>query len=266
MFKSGRVLITLAFVMMFVAGCGGQKETGKEAEHERNFQLVKEGQFTFAASGEYRPFSFIKNGKMVGYDIAVGKAIADVLGLEANPVRAKFSGIVTGVKQGRYDAAVASHTITAERKEHVDFSIPYYYSGPQIFVRPGSSIQTKEDLIGKEIAVSKGSTYYDLALKLTSPEKIQAYDSDVVALQSLAKGRHDAVITDAITGQKAISSGLEIVGRAHLGISKQAVAVAKENDRLLEAINKALKQLKQSGRLAEISKKWIGADITKPPE
>src|SRR5690606_20988715 len=92
--------------------------------------------FVFASSGEFRPFSYTdKNGEMKGYDIDVGIEIAKRLGQKAEPVKYKFAGIVEGVKNGRFDAAVASHTITDARKKHVDFSIPYYYSGPQIFIR-----------------------------------------------------------------------------------------------------------------------------------
>lgn len=227
------------------------------------FKLVQAGKFTFAASGEYKPFSFMQGNKMVGYDIAVGDAIAKQLGLTPNPQKAKFSGIVTGIQNHRYDAAVASQTITAARLKHVNFSTPYYYSGPQIFVRPGSSIKTLADLKGKNIAVSRGSTYAKIAAKQTS--NVSYYDSDVVALEALAKGRHDAVITDAITGQKAIQGGLKLQGEAMLGVSKQAVAVAKDRPELLKAVNNALATLESNGTLAAFGQKWVGTDISKAP-
>jgi polar amino acid transport system substrate-binding protein len=265
------IMLAFAFVL---AGCGTSSSGGSAKSSGNNgssdnggkgggkYDLVKPGYFTFAASGEFKPFSYMKGGKMVGYDIAVGKAIAKKLGLKPNPQKAKFSGIVTGVKQHRYDAAVASHTITPERLKEVDFSQPYYYSGPQIFTRPDSDIQKAEDLKGKEVSVSRGSTYVKMAQKYTN--NIPQVDSDVVALQSLAKGHHDAVITDAITGQIAINNGLKIKGQEVLGTSKQAVAVAKGNDKLKKDINKALDELKKSGELKKLSEKWVHKDITKP--
>src|SRR5699024_9252606 len=134
----------------------------------------------FAASGELEPFSFMKDGEMVGFDIDVGKAIAKKLGLEPNPQKAKFSGIITGVKQNRYDAAVANHTITDKRKKQVDFSDPYYYNGPVIFTRPDSNIETAEDLKGKEVSVARGTTYVEMVKEYT--DNIPQVDSDVVAL------------------------------------------------------------------------------------
>jgi polar amino acid transport system substrate-binding protein len=186
------------------------------------------------------------------------------MGMEPEQKKFKFSGIVEGVQSGRFDAAVASHTITEERAEKVAFSTPYYYSGPQIFVRPDSSVQTLEDLEGMEIAVSKGSTYADTASEVT--DEIQSYDSDVVALEALSKGKHDAVITDFVTGKEAINAGLELEARKLLGRSEQAIAVAKDNEELLEKINKALEALREDGTLAEISEKYFGDDITTEPE
>jgi polar amino acid transport system substrate-binding protein len=262
-------MLCLCFSFALLA-CGTSNETGGNSNDKSGdagggkskFELVKDGKFTFAASGEYKPFSFMKDGKMVGYDIAVGEAIAKKLGLDPVQKKAKFASIVLGVQKHRYDAAVASHTITKDRLEHVNFSIPYYYSGPQIFTRPGSDIKTVADLKGKEIAVSRGSTYAKLAQKYT--DKIKQYDSDVVALQALAKGHHDVVITDAITGQKEIKAGVKIEGHDMLGTSKQAVAVPKDRPKLLKAINKAIQELKEDGTLAKLGEKWIGKDISQP--
>ncbi|SIC41405.1 amino acid ABC transporter substrate-binding protein, PAAT family, amino acid ABC transporter membrane protein, PAAT family [Mycobacteroides abscessus subsp. abscessus] len=146
----------------------------------------------------------------------------------------------------------------------MNFSIPYYYSGPQIFVRPDSSAKSLDDLKDLEIAVSKGSTYADSAEEVT--DNIIFYDSDVTALEALSRGKHDAVITDFITGKEAIGSGMEIEGKELLGRSEQAIAVAKENEELLDQINEALEKLHEDGTLTEISKKYIGEDITKDPE
>jgi polar amino acid transport system substrate-binding protein len=227
--------------------------------------LVEDGKFTYAASGEFKPFSFTNDdGSMSGFDIEVAEAVAKELGLEPVQNKFKFGGIVEGVKSGRFDAAVASHTITEERLQAVNFSMPYYYSGPQIYVRPDGSIETLEDLEGLEIAVSKGSTYTANAEEVT--DNIQFYDSDVVALEALSKGKHDAVITDFITGKEAIGAGMKIEGKELIGRSEQAIGVAKDNEELLEKVNEALKTLRENGTLTEISKKYIGEDITVDPE
>lgn len=269
--KKLNILFIIGLLAFFLAACGSEESSGSGGDSEgeasgdsNEFDLVEEGKLTVASSGEFKPFSYMEDGKMIGYDIAVGEAIAEKLGLEPVQQKAKFSGIVAGVKTGRYDIAVASHTINEKRLKEVNFSEPYYYSGPVIFTRPDSDVESAEDLKGKEISVSRGSTYVDMAKEYT--DNIPQVDSDVVALQSLAKGHHDAVITDAVTGQTAIDNGLEIENRGQLGVSEQAVAVAKENDKLKEAVDEALKELKESGKLKELAMEWVGVDITKEPE
>jgi polar amino acid transport system substrate-binding protein len=243
-----------------VLGACGSKEASSGG-----MKLADEGKFTYAASGEFKPFSVTDaDGTMTGFDIEVGEAVAEELGLEPVQKKFKFGGIVEGVKSGRFDAAVASHTINEDRLKAVNFSIPYYYSGPQIFVRPDSSAESLDDLKDLEVAVSKGSTYADSAEEVT--DNIIFYDSDVTALEALSRGKHDAVITDFITGKEAIGSGMEIEGRELLGRSEQAIAVAKDNEELLEKINEALEKLHEDGTLTEISKKYIGEDITVDPE
>ncbi|MUK86953.1 transporter substrate-binding domain-containing protein [Ornithinibacillus sp. L9] len=260
-----KISLFFAMIIFVLAACGSDSSSeGNNVDAGSDFDLVEDGKLTFAASGEFKPFSYMEGNEMVGYDIAVAEAIAEKLGLEVVQQKAKFDGIVTGVKQGRYDIAVASHTVTEERLEEVDFSEPYYYSGPVIYTRPDSDIESVDDLQGKEISVSRGSTYVEMAEEYT--DNIPKVDSDVVALQSLASGHHDAVITDDITGQTAIENGLEIENRGQLGVSEQAVAVAKENEALLEAINEALQELKESGELAALAEEWIGVDITQEPE
>jgi polar amino acid transport system substrate-binding protein len=257
--KKWTSVILLMLTMVMIAACGSKATT------ESGAKVVEEGKFTFAASGEFKPFSFTnEDGTMSGFDIAVGEAVAKELGLEPEQKKFKFNGIVEGVRSGRFDAAVASHTITPEREEEVNFSTPYYYSGPQIFVRPDSDVETLADLEGKEIAVSKGSTYAKKAAEVT--ENVKSYDSDVVALEALNKGKHDAVITDFVTGKEAIGAGFNIEAKELLGRSEQAIAVSKENDKLLKEINKALETLHENGTLTEISKEYFGEDITKDPE
>lgn len=269
LFKKTIPIVSILMLLgMLLAACGSDEASGDKSDDTNGstdtaYKLVEDGKFTFAASGEFKPFSYADPDdpkKMIGFDIAVAEAVAKELGLEPNPQKFKFSGIVAGVKSNRFDAAVASHTITDERLKEVDFSTPYYYSGPQIFVRPDSDVETVEDLKDLEIAVSKGSTYAKTAAEYT--DNIKTYDSDVVALQALSEGKHDVVITDFITGALAIQEGFEIVAKDRLGESEQAIAINKENPELLKAVNEALEKLRKDGTLAELSKKWIGQDIT----
>ncbi|WHY86864.1 transporter substrate-binding domain-containing protein [Neobacillus novalis] len=228
-------------------------------------KLIDKEKFIFAASGEFKPFSYLNDDlSMTGFDVEVGNAVGKELGLEPIQKRMKFKGLIEGIKTGRADAAVASHTINTARAKQVSFTTPYYYSGPQIFTRPDSNIKTVEDLKGKEVAVAKGSTYADTAKKYTS--NLKMYDSDITALKALSIGRHDAVITDFVTGKSAKKEGFKIIGQQLIERSEQAIVVPKDNPELLKRINDALQRLRDNGTLTRISKKYFDEDITKKPE
>lgn len=256
---SVKFILALLVILGLMSGCAEKDQL------EDGSKLINENQFIFASSGEFKPFSYVNDDMTVtGFDVEVGTAIAKELGLEAVPKRIKFKGIVEGVKTGRADAAVASHTINEQRSKHVAFSTPYYYSGPQIFVRPDSDIKTIKDLKGKEVAASKGSTYANTAEEYTT--NVKTYDSDITALKALSGGRHDAVITDFVTGKEAVKEGFEIEGRQLIERSEQAIVLPQDNPKLLVRVNDALESLREDGTLAKISEKYFGEDITTKPE
>ncbi|PMC35558.1 amino acid ABC transporter substrate-binding protein [Bacillus sp. UMB0899] len=260
MWLNKKLLLVFSFIMICLLSACAEKE-----ELADGSKLIHKNQFVFAASGEFKPFSYINDDlTMSGFDIEVGEAIAKEMGLEPVQKRIKFKGIVEGVKTGRADAAVASHTINPQRSKHVSFSTPYYYSGPQIFTRPDSQIKTAKDLAGKEVAVAKGSTYANTASEYT--EKIKTYDSDITALKALSSGRHDAVITDFVTGKSAAKEGFKIKGQQLINRSEQAIVLPKDNPKLLKRINESLEKLRENGTLTRISIKYFGEDITNKPE
>jgi polar amino acid transport system substrate-binding protein len=260
MWLSKKVMVVFSFIVVCLLSACAEKEKLADGS-----ELIHKNQFVFAASGEFKPFSYINDDlTMSGFDIEVGEALAKEMGLEPVQKRIKFKGIVEGVKTGRADAAVASHTINPQRSKHVSFSTPYYYSGPQIFTRPDSQIKTVEDLAGKEVAVAKGSTYADTASEYT--DKVKNYDSDITALKALSSGRHDAVITDFVTGKNAAKEGFKIKGQQLIHRSEQAIVLPQDNPQLLKRVNESLEQLRQNGTLTEISIKYFGEDITNKPE
>lgn len=252
---------------IIVAGCGdddssgGSEGTGSEGAGS-DLNLLEEGQFTTASSGLYKPFSFEEGGDLQGFDIDIGNAIAEEMGLEPNPVTTPFETIIQGLNTNRFDAIIGSMSKTAEREEQVSFSDPYYYSGGAIFVREGNTdIQSVEDLEGKKIGVVAQTTYDTVAQEYT--DDIQTYSSDVVALQDLTvEGRLDAVITADVVGFEAQQEGLEIemVGDP-LWIEQPSIAVRKDDEELLAAINEALDTIIENGTYDEISEKWFGRSL-----
>ncbi|OHX49139.1 ABC transporter substrate-binding protein [Planococcus salinarum] len=252
---------------MIIAACGDEDTSnGSEGSDSEgagsDLDLVEPGEFTTASSGLYKPFNFTEGGDLTGFDIDISNALAEEMGLEPNPITTPWETIIQGLTTNRFDAIIGSMAITEEREEQVSFSDPYYYSGGVIFVREGNTeITSEEDLEGAKIGVVGQSTYDTAAQQYT--DDIQYYNSDVVALQDLAiEGRLDAVITADVVGFEAQNAGLEIemVGDP-LWIEQAAVAVNKEDEALLEAVNEALDAIIENGTYDEISEKWFGRNL-----
>ncbi|PIC80915.1 ABC transporter substrate-binding protein [Sporosarcina sp. P18a] len=257
------MMIVLLTASVFVlAACGNKDDKTSENTGDQSYKLVNEGKFTFAASGVYKPFSFEDDGKLTGFDIEIGNALAEKMGLEANPVTNPFETILQGLVGNKFDAIIGSMAYTKERAKQADFTEPYYYSGGMIFVaKNNDEITSPEDLDGKKIGVVAQSTYEEPAKELS--DNIQYYSSDVVALKDLTvKGRLDAVITADIVGYEAIDNGFEVkeVDKP-MWVEQPSIAVNKENPELTKALDQALQEMIDDGTYEEISDKWFGRNL-----
>ncbi|PID00321.1 MULTISPECIES: transporter substrate-binding domain-containing protein [unclassified Sporosarcina] len=260
--KIKMMILLLAASVLVLAACGTDEEKTSDTTEDQGYKLVNKGKFTFAASGVYKPFSFEEDGKLTGFDIEIGNALAEKMGLEANPVTNPFETILQGLVGNKFDAIIGSMAYTKERAEQADFTEPYYYSGGMIFVaKDNEEITSPEDLDGKKIGVVAQSTYEEPAKELS--DDVQYYSSDVVALKDLTvKGRLDAVITADIVGYEAIDNGFEIkeVDKP-MWVEQPSIAVNKENPELTKALDEALQEMMDDGTYEEISDKWFGRNL-----
>lgn len=256
-------MMLMAAMLLILSACGTETSSKKEEKvTDSDFKLVKEGALTFSMTGQYPPLNFKQDGKLTGFDVEIGTEIAKRIGLEANPVTNPWETIIQGLKGKKYDAIIGSMTATEERDKQVDFTNPYYLSGAQIFVaETNTDILSKEDLKGKTIGVIQSSTWKDMADELS--DNVKGYPTDVNALQDLALGRIDAVITDKIVGVSAKNEkGLEIKAIGELlNEDRVSVAVAEGNKELVDKINEALQSMVEDGTYEEISMKWFNTNV-----
>ncbi|MCA1031188.1 transporter substrate-binding domain-containing protein [Bacillus timonensis] len=254
------MMMTLILVLGLVLAACSSKSPSSGAGSE--FNLLEDGKLTWACSGLYKPFNYKENGELKGFDVEIGYALAEKLGLEPNPITTPWETILQGLKAEKFDVILGSMAITKDRLKEVNFSDPYYYSGGTIFVAEGNDdIKSADDLKGKRIGVVAQSTYDDAAKKYT--DDIKYYNSDVTALNDLTvKGRLDAVITAPVVGYEAQAAGLKIKEAGDpLWIEQAAIAVRKDDEALLKAINQALKEMIEDGTYEEISNRLFGTNL-----
>ena len=257
--KRLRGFLVLPFVLLLVlttAAC----TSGGDGEYELN----NDGELVVAMSGEYRPFNYVENGKLTGFDYDIAKALADDLGLKLVTKTAGFATLVEGTAQGRYDMLVASTTANVERAQVVDFARGYYSSGAQVHVKKGQPCKPLKEMDNPQVGVANGTTYHEYLKKNEITNQIKTYEADATALEDTAAGRLDAALTDRLLGKfhiKHAGLDLEPCGEP-LTHETMAPAIGKGKPKLLAAVNKSMDKILSDGTYAKISKKWFGEDIS----
>ena len=256
------VCLSSIFLSAAFTGC-------KKTESQDLLEQIKsKGKITIAMEGAWAPWTYHdENNQLTGYDVEVGKKIAGKLGVKPEFIEVDWDGIFAGIDSRRYDIACNGVEISEERKQKYDFSEPYAYTRTAVIVKKdNNSIKSLQDLKDKTTTNSIGSTYADLAEKYGA--KVVTIDSFDETLSLVEHGRADATLNDNATFyyyQKVQPSNPFKAAFLTETPSKVAIPVRKapETKNPLTAINKALDELKESGELAELSKKYFGEDLTK---
>ncbi|NKX52290.1 amino acid ABC transporter substrate-binding protein, partial [Arthrobacter deserti] len=215
-------------------------------------QQVKDaGVLTVGTEGTYRPFSFHQGGQgeLSGYDVEVVSAVADKLGGEAKFEETQWDAISAGLDAGRFDVIANQVTINDERKAKYDFSAPYTVSrGVIVTQADNNDISSFADLQGRTTAQSLSSNWYQLAKD--SGAQVEAVEGWAQSVSLLEQGRVDATVNDKLTylDYQATNQNEKIKIAAETPeTSESALAFRKGSTDLVEAVDKALGELRQDG-------------------
>ena len=219
-------------------------------------------------SGGYFPFTFVKLDVLQGFEVDFINAIAAETGDEVNFVTMSFSGLIGALESGRIDTIANQITITPEREAKFAFSQPYVFDGAQVVVKAGNedTITSVDDLSGKTVAVNLGSNFEELLNELPNSADIdiRTYESNIA--QDTALGRVDAFVMDRVSSAQLIAESPLPLSLAGKPFSEIRNALPFRNDAegaaLRDRVDAAITTLQENGKLAEISNKWFGADIT----
>ncbi|WP_394198526.1 amino acid ABC transporter substrate-binding protein [Litoreibacter albidus] len=219
-------------------------------------------------SGGYFPFTFVKLDVLQGFEVDFINAIAAETGDDVNFVTMSFSGLIGALESGRIDTIANQITITPEREAKFAFSQPYVFDGAQVVVKAGNedTITSVDDLSGKTVAVNLGSNFEELLNELPNSADIdiRTYESNIA--QDTALGRVDAFVMDRVSSAQLIAESPLPLSLAGKPFSEIRNALPFRNDAegaaLRDRVDAAITTLQENGKLAEISNKWFGADIT----
>ncbi|MDR0290687.1 MAG: ABC transporter substrate-binding protein [Treponema sp.] len=258
-----KAMITMMAILMagsiFFAGC--TKKPGI---------TLKPGTLMIAMDAHYPPMEYFDaDGKTpIGFDVDMGKAISEKMGLEVQFVNTAWDEIFDGLNADKYDCIMSSVTINPDRQAAFNFSKPYVSNTLAMVLLKGSAIRarTPEESIGLNVAFQDETTSEQFMRKLESGGlrfNLREYDKVMNCFDELKRGRVDVVITDLLVAYDYIApadSPFEIVWTSP-DDEKFGICMKKGNDALTEAIDKALDSLFEEGTMHRISQNIFGMDM-----
>lgn len=219
--------------------------------------------YTVASNAEWPPFQYVdENGELVGFEIDMVRAIADVMGVTINIQNTAWDGIFAGLQTGMYDGVASGVTITEERKETLDFTTPFIQLDQAILVRSDSAdLLTEADLIGKSVGVQNGTTGH-FAVQDAGVEDIRNFDAIPEAVLDLVNGNIDAVVCDSLVANdfvltnESFAGALKVSGHlTNTEVEDIAMCVKKGNP-FLNILEEGYQKLLADGTIDELKAKY----------
>lgn len=232
-----------------------------------NLNAIKSaGALKIGTEGTYAPFTYHdESGKLVGFDVEIGEEVAKRLGVKPQFLEGKWDGLIAGLDANRYDTVINQVGITETRKQKYDFSEPYIASKAVLIVRADDdSIKSFDDLKGKKSAQSLTSNFGKLAQQ--SGAELVGTDGFDQSIQLVLTGRADATINDSLSfldfKKHKPDANVKIAAQQE-NADYSGIIIRKGEPELLDAINKALADIKSDGTYAKIADKYFGQDVSK---
>ena len=225
-------------------------------------EVRQSGKLVVATEGGFAPFNYFIGSKLTGFEVELTELVVKKMGLTLEWKALSFDALLTGLRQDRWDLAIASHGITDERAKAVTFTEPHYCSGGLI-VSKDPAIRSAKDLAGKIVSVQTGSTYLENVKKLGSVKEVKNFPADTDARSALVAGRADVWVSDRFVATEALrkNPSLDLKPGELLFTERIAAAVAKGNTGLAQAWSKALAETMADGSYAALSQKYFSEDV-----
>ncbi len=217
-----------------------------------------------ATEGAYPPFNSVDaNGQLVGFDVDIAKALCAEMKANCEIVAQDWDGIIPALVANKYDAIIASMSITDERKQSIDFTNKYY-SNYLAVIAPSGGVTGPSDLNRKTVGAQRSTLASQWAEdQLMGRASIKLYDTQTAAYADLQAGRLDAMVSDIYPAMDWLTtvSGFQLAGEK-IDISDQIGIGIRQNEAGLKAaFNTAIDAIRTNGVYAEINAKYFSADI-----
>lgn len=252
------------------AGCSSAPANSgtSQTTEDNSLQKIKDsGKFILGLDATFKPMGYTdENDQIVGFDIDVAEEVCKRMGVELVKQPINWETKETDLEVGKCDCIWNGMSVSAERAEKMNLSDPYMKNAMVFVVKSDSLVASMDDLKTAKIAVQNGSTAQDILEKSEIKDTItvSAIATNVEALQQLEMGLCDAVFLDKIVADYEIKTSGKALKVLPEGLEEEEYAIGfrKNDQKLRDEVQKILVEMKKDGKLAEISTKWFGSDIT----
>jgi ABC-type amino acid transport substrate-binding protein len=275
-FENWRWLVAcLALIAMLGAACGsddkktdGGTDSGGDAAAMHDIpagstmaKIQEKGEIVIGVKFDVPPFGFVKPGEKEpqGFDVEIGKIIADHLDVEPKFIEAISDNRIPFLKDGTVDVILSTMTITTDRDAEVDFAGPYFIAHQRILVPKGSDIAGLEDLGGKQVCTVTGSTGEATLKAKAKDAKRRTVDAYSECLELLQNGAVDAEISDDVilTGQVIQDDSLELVGEP-ITTEPYGIGLPDGETDMQDFVNEVLDSIYADGTWDDLYQEWVG--------
>jgi len=231
-----------------------------------------ESNIRIGVEGAYPPFSVVApDGSLKGFDIDIAKALCAQMEIECSLVQQDFDGLIPALQARKFDAIIASMSITDERKNSVAFSDRYYNSPNRLVAKKGAAIElTPAGLKGKRIGVQRSTINDRYVTDKFRTAKIIRYGRQDEVYLDLAAGRLDLVMVDGVSAaygfmKTAVGKDFEFIGPPYTDPKYfgygAGVAVRKNDPGLRDRFSAAIKAIRANGTYKKLQDQYFDFDI-----
>ena len=263
--KLSILVIALALVLV-AAGCGKKNdESGSSGGNDSGADVV----IKVGTDASYAPMESMDKDKIVGFDVDFLDAVMKEAGLSYKLENAGWDPLFIELDKGdksAYQAGISAVSITDERKQSYDFSIPYFESTNMILVKEDSPIQNALDLKDKKVAVQGATTAEELMKGIMGDANtnLKRFDSNTLALMELQNNGVDAVVADSAVVQEYVKNNPDkkfkaITDKTNFVPEYYGIIFPKGSD-LKAKLDPAIEKVRASDEYKEMYKKWIGVE------
>ncbi|GHB18881.1 amino acid ABC transporter [Pseudovibrio japonicus] len=219
----------------------------------------------------YPPFAYTtSDGQLAGFEIDLGNALCAEMKVECEWMPVDWDGLIPGLVAGKYDAIMASMSITPERKERIEFSEKYYQTPPGVAVPKDSPITeaTVEGMAGALVGAQSGATHAIFAEEVFTESDVSLYPTADEYKLDLESGRLDAAVDDVVVLSEWLNSEdgncCKLLGTMaaipEIHGEGVGVGVSKNDQDLADLFSKAVIALRENGTYKEINDKYFEFD------